>query len=126
MSVLVDSSVWVEYFRGKKSSGVLDLLIEENLIVTNDLILAELIPYLHLRKQNRLIALLKEVERRPITADWNDLVRLQITCLENGINGIGIPDLILAQNAIQNGLQLLTHDKHFILLSKHAPLLIYC
>lgn len=45
MSILVDSSVWVDYFRGTGlSSDHLDLLIEENLVVTNDLILAELLP----------------------------------------------------------------------------------
>ena len=125
MSVLVDSSVWVDFFRGEGLADELDLLIEENLAVTNDLILTELIPPLHLRRQNRLIALLKGVERIPITPDWDNLVQMQIACLHNGINGIGIPDLIVAQNAIQNGLQLLTRDKHFSLLSKIVPLSVY-
>lgn len=125
MNVLVDSSVWVDYFRGTGWADVLDFLIEENLVVTNDLILTELIPALHLRKQSHLIALLKEVERRPITPNWDELVQMQITCLRNGINGIGIPDLIIAQNAIQCDLQLLARDKHFDLLSEHIPLAIY-
>ena len=51
MSVLVDSSIWVEYFRGSADDGRLDFLIEENLVVVNQLILAELIPALHLRRQ---------------------------------------------------------------------------
>ncbi|MFH0907591.1 MAG: PIN domain-containing protein [bacterium] len=125
MSVLVDSSVWVDYFRGKGPSQPLDLLIEENLVATNDLILTELIPPLHLRKQNRLIALLKEVERHPITPHWDDLVQMQITCLQNGINGVGIPDLLIAQNAMQHDLQLLARDRHFTLLGKHIPLSMY-
>jgi len=54
MSVLVDTSVWVEYFRCGNNSEKLDFLIDENLIVTNDLILAELIPFLKVRKQRRL------------------------------------------------------------------------
>lgn len=125
MNVLVDSSVWIDYFRGKGSADPLELLIEENLVVTNDLILTELIPPLHLRKQNRLIALLREVDRRPITADWDGLVQMQITCLKNGINRIGIPDLMIAQNAMQNDLQLLARDRHFALLSEHIPLSVY-
>lgn len=125
MTVLVDSSVWVDYFRGTGPSDVLELLVEENLIVTNDLILAELIPPLALRRQNRLIAILREVKRHPVTPDWDDLVEMQITCLRNGINGIGIPDLIIAQNAVQNALQLFACDRHFTLLSEHIPLLIY-
>ncbi len=31
MSVLVDSSVWIEYFRGSVNGENLDFLIEENL-----------------------------------------------------------------------------------------------
>jgi len=125
VSVLVDSSVWIDYFRGKRPPDPLDLLIEENLVVINDLILAELIPPLHLRRQNRLVALLKELDRRPIAPNWDDLVQMQITCLRNGINGVGIPDLIIAQNAIQHDLQLLARDRHFARLSEHIPLSMY-
>ena len=125
MSVLVDSSIWVDYFRGKGPSQPLELLIEENLVVTNDSILTELIPPLHLRKQSRLIALLKEMERHSITPNWDELVQMQITCLQNGINGVGIPDLLIAQNAIQYDLQLLSRDKHFALLSEYVPLSMY-
>ena len=125
MSVLVGSSVWIDYFRGMGEPDVIDLLIEENLIVTNDLILTELVPALHVRRQNRLIALLREVERYPIQIDWDDITQMQITCISNGVNGIGIPDLIITQNAIQNDLHLLSSDKHFDLVSKYMPLSIY-
>ena len=46
MQILVDTSVWVDYFRSGLNSNDLDILIDENLIVTNDIILAELIPFL--------------------------------------------------------------------------------
>ena len=49
MKVLVDSSVWVAYFRGDGDLRRMDWLIEEGLLVTNDLILAELVPPLLLR-----------------------------------------------------------------------------
>ena len=45
MQTLVDTSIWINYFRSGDHSGDLDFLIEENLVVTNDLILTELIPY---------------------------------------------------------------------------------
>lgn len=51
MSVLVDTSVWIEYFRSGNNFEKLDFLIDENLVVTNDLILAELIPFLKIRNQ---------------------------------------------------------------------------
>ena len=125
MSTLVDSSVWIDYFRGTGQPAVVDVLIEDNLIVANDLILAELIPALHLRRQRRLIALLREVKRFPIVIDWDDITKMQITCMRNGINGVGIPDLLIAQNAIQNDLRLLSADKHFDLMSNYLPLSLY-
>jgi len=125
MSVLVDSSVWIEYFRGEGYLDVVDLLIDENLLVINDLILAELSPPLHLRGQKYLVSLLREIKRYPIEIDWDDIVQMQILCLRNGINRIGIPDLIIAQNAIQNQLSLLACDKHFNLIGKQVPLSLY-
>ena len=61
MSILVDSSIWIEYFRSGKNSEKLDFLIDENLIVINDLILAELVPFLKVRKQQKIIKLLYNI-----------------------------------------------------------------
>ena len=125
MSVLVDSSIWVEYFRGSAKDGKLDFLIEENLLVVNDLILAELIPALHLRRQRKLIGLMREIVCLPLDVDWTDLIQMQIACLKHGINKVGIPDLMIAQHAIQNHLELYTRDKHFKLIAQQIPLTLY-
>lgn len=53
MSVLVDTSVWAEYFKNGNNFEQLDFLIDENLVVTNNLILAELIPFLKMRNQKK-------------------------------------------------------------------------
>jgi predicted nucleic acid-binding protein len=125
VSVLVDSSIWIEYFRGSANDGRLDFLIEENLIVVNDLILAELIPALHMRRQRKLIGLMREIVCPPLEVDWNDLVQMQIACLKHGINKVGIPDLMIAQHAIQNRLELYTRDKHFKLIAQHIALALH-
>jgi predicted nucleic acid-binding protein len=125
MSVLVDSSIWVAYFRGSANDGKLDFLIEENLVVVNDLILAELIPALHLRRQRKLIGLMREITCPPLGVDWDDLIQMQIACLKHGINKVGIPDLMIAQHAIQNHLELYTRDKHFRLIAQHVPLALH-
>jgi predicted nucleic acid-binding protein len=125
MSVLVDSSVWIEYFRGSENDARLDFLIEENLVVVNDLILAELIPALHLRRQRKLIALMREVACPPLDLDWDDLIQMQIVCLRRGVNKVGIPDLMIAQHAIQNHLELYSRDRHFKLIAKHVPLSLH-
>jgi len=116
--VLVDTSIWIDYFRDGKNSSDLEFLIDENLIVTNEIILAELIPYLKVIKQTDVIKLLNEVNQTPLDIHWEEIIQLQIKCLKSGANGVGIPDLIIAQNAKQNNCEVYSLDKHFKLLNK--------
>ena len=57
--------------------------------------------------------------------DWNGIVFIQTENLKNGINRVGLPDIMIAQNAMQNGVQLLSMDKHFELMAKVVPLQLY-
>ncbi|TGK12467.1 PIN domain-containing protein [Leptospira fletcheri] len=125
--VLLDSSVWIEYFRNADSpiSASVDELIDAENIYTNDLILTELIPFLKLRRQSKIIASLEAVERLPLEIDWEQVIEYQILNLKNGINHVGIPDLIIAQNAVQNKVLLFTLDKHFKLMKETLKLKIY-
>lgn len=116
MQVLVDSSIWIDYFKGGVKSNKLDYLIDENLIVTNKLILAELIPFLKLKNQLKVISLLESVNRFEMNIDWQEITEYQYRCIQNGFNGIGLPDLIIAQNAKQNHSEIYTLDKHFSLI----------
>lgn len=125
MSVLVDSSIWVDYFRGAGQSNILDLLIEENLVVINELILTELIPPLNLFNEKHLVSLLRTIKCQPMSVDWEEIIHIRTLCLRRGINGVGIPDLLIAQNSIQGGLRLLSNDKHFALISKYIPLELF-
>ena len=125
MDVLVDTSIWIDYFRGGDNSKDLDFLIDENLITTNDIILAELVPYLKIKKQKKVIALLQEVNRTPLDIDWEEIVEFQVKCLKSGANGVGIPDLIIAQNAKQNNCRIYSIDKHFRLLRQGLKIKLY-
>ena len=60
-----------------------------------------------------------------MTLDWDGIIEMHVTCLRNGINKVGIPDLIVAQQAMQNSLSLFSLDKHFRLLSKHVALQLH-
>ena len=113
MSVLVDTSIWIEYFRSGNNSEKLDFLIDENLIVTNDLILAELVPYLRVRNQRKIVKLLHNINKLELTINWGQIIEFQFKCLKSGLNGIGIPDLIVAQNAKQNHCEIYSLDNHF-------------
>ena len=116
MSVLVDTSIWIEYFRSGDHAEKLEYLIDENLIVINDLILAELVPSLKVRNQRKLIELLRSIRNLVLAIDWDQIIEFQFKCLKNGLNGIGIPDLIVVQNAMQNHCDIYSFDNHFKLM----------
>lgn len=125
MEVLVDTSIWIDYFRGGDNSKDIDFLIDENIIVTNEIILAELIPYLKIKKQLKVINLLHEVNRVPLNIHWEEIIEFQVKCLKGGANGVGIPDLIIAQNAKQNSCEIYSLDKHFRLLNQVMKVNLY-
>lgn len=125
MEVLVDTSIWIDYFRGGGHSKDLDFLIDENLIITNDIILTELLPYLKIKKQTKVVNLLYEIKRIPLDIHWEEIIEFQVKCLKGGANGVGIPDLIIAQNAKQNNCKIYILDKHFRLLSHVLKVRLY-
>ena len=116
--VLVDSSVWIAFFKGKKEALPVNELIDSNLVCINKLILAELVPAMHLKKEWHLIEIFSEIECLDIHINWSEIIELQKKNLENGINQVGIPDLIILQNSIYHQVPLYTFDKHFQLMSK--------
>ena len=118
MNVLVDSSIWIDYFRNGKNE-MLDQLIKDDIIVTNDIVLTELIPALELQKQNEVITSLLQIDLIPLNTDWDLIRRYQLLNLRKGINNVGIPDLLILQQVIESNLTLLTLDKHFELMRNH-------
>ena len=125
MLVLVDTSIWIDYFRDGNGSPDLDALIDENIVATNDIILAELIPYLKIRKQIKVIKLLQEIIRLPLQVNWEEIMEFQVKCLRSGANGVGIPDLMIAQNARANSCKVYSLDKHFRLLNQVIKVKLY-
>jgi len=119
--ILIDTSVWIEYFRGSEAVNpvIVDNLIENNQICTNDLILSELIPSLKIKREREVIDILLTIRKIPIQIKWNEIIDFQFNNLKNGINNVGIPDLIILQNVIGNDLELFTHDRHFQLMNKY-------
>lgn len=125
MLVLVDTSIWIDYFRDGNGSPDLDALIDENIVATNDIILAELIPYLKIKKQIKVIKLLQEIIRLPLQVNWEEIIEFQVKCLRSGAIGVGIPDLMIAQNARANSCKVYSLDKHFQLLNQVIKVKLY-
>ena len=116
-SVLVDSSVWIEYFRGS-DNALLESLIKEDLVVINDVILTDLEPALLHSAQKNIIQSLTALPVIPLDIDWKIIRKYQHINLQNGINKVGIPDLIIMQQVVINKLTLFSLDKHFKLMSQ--------
>ena len=100
-------------------------LIDSNRICTNDLILAELVPLLALKHENHLIELLGHIEKIQLEIDWQQLIFMQSENLKNGINKVGLPDLIIIQNAVDSDSLLFTFDRHFELMKDLFGLKLY-
>ncbi len=123
--ILVDSSVWIEYFKGTERAIILNELIDNNSLCINDLILAELLPAINQRKEVQLREMLMSVAKAELKINWNQIVYMQTQNLLHRINKVGIPDLLIVQNAIDNNLQLFSYDKHFRLLSEMFDLRLF-
>ena len=127
--VIVDTSVWVAYFRGRKedkrTAEALDYLLSGDEAVVNDVILSELLPFINVRGEKDCADALAAVRSPALAIDWAGIRVLQETCLRNGINKVGIPDLIIAQQAKELGLPLFSLDGHFALMSKCCGLKLW-
>jgi predicted nucleic acid-binding protein len=115
--VLVDSSVWIEYFKGNERTLPLNRLFDFNTVCINDLILAELLPSINQKKETVLKELLLTITKIPLTINWNTIIYMQTQNLKNGLNKVGIADLIIAQNVMDNDLELFSLDRHFEIMS---------
>jgi predicted nucleic acid-binding protein len=122
---IIDSSAWIEYFRGNQAYYFMTDLIYNNAICTNDIILTELLPSIIHKKENRPAELLNGLQKYRVMIDWQAIRNIQIFNLKRGNNNAGISDIIIARNCIQNNLNLITNDKHFKAMSNYIPLKIY-
>ncbi len=120
--ILVDSSVWIGYLRSGENTDLLQTLINLDLVCTNEIILSELIPALQYRHQMTIVESLKALPCIPYTIFWEGIRALQTLNLQNGINKVGLPDLMIAQQCIDNNIELWSFDKHFRLMSEHTSL----
>jgi predicted nucleic acid-binding protein len=69
--------------------------------------------------------LLNELNRLPMSINWEEIIEFQVKCLKSGANGVGIPDLIIGQNAKQNNCKVYSLDKHFRLMKQSIKVKLY-
>ncbi len=125
--ILVDSSVWIDYFNGKitKQTNLLDFLLGYELIVIGDLILTEVLQgFQQDRDFNKAKKLLSALIFRQMLGR-----QLAIKSAENyrvlrkkGVTVRKTIDVIIATFCIANNLPLLHSDRDFRPMEKHLNL----
>lgn len=119
---MVDTSIWLEFFRVRESpyAEALDRLLEDELVCTANLIKAEIIPGARTPKQFR--ELKDYFNALPLAPDpaslWQEIIDVQFQLKRVGINGISIPDLIIAVVARANNKIIFTKDSDFQLIRR--------
>ena len=125
MNNLVDSSAWIAFFKGNDKFSFIKDLISQNALCTNNIILTELLPSIIHKKEHTLAQLLESLTNYTLSIDWQEICDIQLINFKHGNNNIGITDIIIVQNCLQNSLRLITNDKHFEAMAKYLKLIIY-
>lgn len=125
--ILVDSSVWIDYFRGTitPETDLLDTLLGVEPLLTGDLILTEVLQgFRSERDFKQARTLLASFEVVPLAG--------QAICIKAADNyralrakGVTVRktiDVIIATSCIQNGYRLLHSDRDFDVFARHLGL----
>ena len=125
--VLIDTSVWIGFFRksgSEVSSRLKDILVEERAAVTG-IISLELqrgaAGETELRFLDRFLTALNYIPTKEESYKKAGLMGYNLS--KKGIH-VGTVDLLIAQAAIENNIPLYTLDKHFKEIARHFPLLL--
>jgi len=125
--IVVDSSVWIDYFTGKNSPGAvkLDSLLGEELLAIGDLILIEVLQGFRadkdFRQARKLLLSLTVVNMLDTAIALKSAANFR-TLRKKGITVRKTIDAIIATYCIENKLPLLHSDKDFQPFHKHLKL----
>ena len=125
--ILVDSSVWIDYFRGTKTSetDILHTLLASEPLAIGDLILAEVLQGFSAERDfNRARSLLTRLDQVQIGG-----TELAIQAARNfrTLRGLGVTvrktiDVLIATRCIEDDLFLLHSDRDFDAFEQHLGL----
>ena len=125
--ILVDSSVWIDYFTGKNTPGAekLDSLLGEELVAIGDLMLVEVLQGFRadkeFRQAKKLLLSLTIVNMLDTAIALKSAANFR-TLRKKGIIVRKTIDAIIATYCIENRLPLLHSDKEFQPFHKHLKL----
>lgn len=126
--VLIDTSVWITFFRGKNQRIVTEVssLLQKGKVLIAGIVLVELLQgALNEKELENILNLLKPVDRiDPSGREWEEAGRLSYRLRKKG-HTVSTVDALLAALAIENDCLIFTEDKHFEAISKQTDLRLY-
>jgi predicted nucleic acid-binding protein len=125
--ILVDSSVWIDFFKGRESreTDLLALLLRRRILLTGDLILAEVLQ--GFRHERDVAA----ARRALLSLAYADIVGREVALASaanyrllrrHGITARKTVDVIIATFCVRNGHVLLHADRDFEPMTEHLGL----
>jgi predicted nucleic acid-binding protein len=116
--ILVDSSVWIDYFRGiaTPQTGLLDILLEREDVVIGDLILTEVLQ--GFRDESEFNVARTRLTALTVVELGGREVAIQAAKNFRALHKLGVTirttiDTLIATRCIEDGYQLLHNDRDF-------------
>jgi predicted nucleic acid-binding protein len=124
-ALFVDTSVWVDFFRGVPLRPLEDAL-HDGLVVLAPIVAAELLSApLSKRERRSLVALLQDLPLHPTPLDhWLAVGSLRAQLSKKGL-AVSTPDAHVAECAIEAGAALWSNDAIFSEIAKASPLRLF-
>ena len=113
--ILVDTTIWIEFFRqGSKTGEPLEGLLMENGVWTCGIVLFEILQGIKSEaEKSKILTLLAGLPYAEMTkALWQRAAVLSASLRKSGVS-LPLSDILIATIAIENDLSVFTLDNHF-------------
>jgi predicted nucleic acid-binding protein len=113
--ILVDTTIWIEFFRGKsKIADHLEMLLTENAVWMCGVVVFEVFQGIKSEgEQNKILSILASLPYVEMTKKlWQSAAELSILLKKNGVI-LPLSDVFIAAIAIEKDLSIYTLDHHF-------------
>jgi len=114
--IIVDTSVWIDFFRSADSPHTLHLkrLLREERVIVQGLVLAEIIQGIKTQKESGIVKrALQKLPYIEMTREvWEKAGEFSASLLRKGIT-IPLSDVIVASCAVSEDMEVFTLDSHY-------------
>lgn len=125
--VIVDTSAWIEYFRGglPRIVNTIDLCLEQDLVVIGDLVYCEVMQGIRLPREREevssLLLALPQFEMVGFSMAEKSAANYRLL-RSKGVTIRKTIDVLIGTFCAEHGLKLIHHDSDFDLMAKHIGL----